>query len=295
MNATSRLFLVDVFTQDAFLGNPVAVVILETGLASDLMLQIARWTGMPETVFVMQNVIDPRADYSVRIWSPLCELPFAGHPSIGAAHVLLAQGIVSPIENRFVQESPAGLVDMRTTPVSGVNRISFTTPIPTVDALDHTASASILAALGYTGDVQQVFLVEAGARWLVAELGSALDVDALTPNFDAVKALSDLHEVSGCTVFGPTGSGDTQYEVRSFAPAIGVPEDAVCGGGNACAAALTAFRRDWHAGAVKHVIGQGKHLRRSGRVFWSGPDAERRVEIGGFAVTVSEGRLHLPT
>jgi PhzF family phenazine biosynthesis protein len=294
MNSSSRLFLVDVFTQDAFLGNPVAVVIPEAALTTDQMLQIARWTGMPETVFVMQRVTDRRADYSVRIWSPLCELPFAGHPSIGTAHVLLTQGIICAKGNRFVQESPAGLVDMQLTQTGDLCRISFKTPIPTVVALDHSVGAPVLAALGYTGEVPPVFLVEAGARWLVVELRVARDVDALTPNFDTVKTLSDIHRVSGLTVFGPTDSGDTQYEVRSFAPAIGVPEDAVCGGGNACAAALSAYRRNWRVGSVTHVIGQGKQVQRSGRVFWEGPDADKRVEIGGFAVTVSEGGFQLP-
>lgn len=292
------IFLVDVFTQDAFWGNPVAVIVPGTRLPPELMLRIARWTGMPETVFVLPQ--EPRgpeaneADYSVRIWSPLCELPFAGHPSIGTAHVLLEEGAIEPTHGRFVQQCPAGRIDMRVTSIGAQRRISFRTPVPTVERLDEAGQAAVLAALGCTGASTQVALVDAGARWLVVELISASDVNALKPNLEQVQALSALYRVSGVTVLGHEQTGDANFEVRSFAPAIGVPEDAVCGGGNACAAAWVAYRNDWRMGCADGIISQGRHVGRAGRVFWEGPDQDRRIGIGGFAVTISAGtfRLH---
>lgn len=296
MTTAARLFLVDVFTQHAFLGNPVAIVIAPVELPDARMLQIAQWTGMPETVFVLPETADVsagEADYRVRIWSPRRELPFAGHPSIGAAHVMLANDSIRTRGGRFVQLSPAGPVEMRVVSTADAQCIFFRTPVPQIQALDAPAGRAVLAALGHAATEPEVCIVDAGARWLVAVLPTADEVDRLTPDFDALNRLSELHHVSGVTVCGATGLREIPYEVRSFAPAIGVPEDVVCGGGNACAAALIARNRHWAVGATTCVVGQGKHLRRSGRVFWEGPDAQRRIEIGGFAMTVSEGSFHI--
>ncbi|WP_158934763.1 PhzF family phenazine biosynthesis protein [Burkholderia sp. S171] len=291
MNNNAQLYLVDVFTQDSFRGNPVAIIIPSVEPSPKRMLQIAQWLGLPETVFILPRGVEAKAeaDYAVRIWSTIRELPFAGHPSIGVAHVLLSKGIISARNGKFIQRSPAGLVQMRVEVVEDQHRIFFQTPIPDVRSVNRVEGAAVIAALRHPSGTDQIFIVDAGARWLVVELPAASDVDRLRPDFDAINSLSDVHQVSGITVLGSTGLSDVHYEVRSFAPAIGVPEDAVCGGGNACAAALVAYRNDWRVGSATHVAGQGKQVHRSGRVFWEGPDADKRIEIGGFAVTVSEG------
>jgi PhzF family phenazine biosynthesis protein len=297
-NSQPRLFLVDVFTEEAFWGNPVAVIGAGIPLAPEQMLRIARWTGMPETVFVLpldaRHDAEHAADYQVRIWSPACELAFAGHPSIGAAHVLLEEGLIAPKAGRFNQLCIAGCIDMCVTTVGARRRVSFRTPIPTVEQLDDAGHADVLNAIGCNAALAKTALVEAGARWIIVEMKHASDVNALRPAMDRVLALSALHNVSGVTVLGRAHGGDADYEVRSFAPAIGVPEDAVCGGGNACAAAWVASQNDWREGSADSVINQGKQVGRAGRVFWKGPDRARHIEIGGFAVTVSAGTFHVP-
>ena len=78
---------VDVFTETPYLGNPVAVVLGADGLSAEQMQLVARWTNLSETAFVLA----PRAsgaDYQVRIFTPARELPFAGHPTLGTAHVV---------------------------------------------------------------------------------------------------------------------------------------------------------------------------------------------------------------
>jgi PhzF family phenazine biosynthesis protein len=297
-NSQPRLFLVDVFTEEAFWGNPVAVIGAGIPLAPEQMLRIARWTGMPETVFVLpldaHHDSEHAADYQVRIWSPSCELAFAGHPSIGAAHVLLEDGLIAPKAGRFTQLCIAGCIDMCVTTVGARRRVSFRTPTPTVEQLDDAGHADVLNAIGCSAALAKTALVEAGTRWIIAEMKHASDVNALRPAMDRVLALSALHNVSGVTVLGRAHGGDADYEVRSFAPAIGVPEDAVCGGGNACAAAWVASQNDWREGSADSVINQGKQVGRAGRVFWKGPDRARHIEIGGFSVTVSAGTFHVP-
>ena len=80
-----RLHIIDVFSAEAFLGNPVAVVLDSEGLSATDMQKIARWTNLSETTFVLPPTVQG-ADYRLRIFTPRSELPFAGHPTLGSAH-----------------------------------------------------------------------------------------------------------------------------------------------------------------------------------------------------------------
>src|SRR5215469_18839256 len=79
---------VDVFTESPLLGNPVAVVHGADGLTSEQMQRFAHWTNLSETTFLLPPR-DSRADYRVRIFTPVAELPFAGHPTLGTCHAWL--------------------------------------------------------------------------------------------------------------------------------------------------------------------------------------------------------------
>lgn len=90
---TSHPFLqVNVFSTDPLLGNPLAVVLDADGLSDARMAAFAHWTNLSETTFVSKPN-DPRADYRVRIFTTLGELPFAGHPTLGSCHAWLATGM----------------------------------------------------------------------------------------------------------------------------------------------------------------------------------------------------------
>ena len=91
MSAKIPFKQVDVFGAAPYTGNPVAVILDGAGLSSTEMQQIANWTNLSETTFVLPAT-QPGADYRVRIFTPRAELPFAGHPTIGTAHALLEAG-----------------------------------------------------------------------------------------------------------------------------------------------------------------------------------------------------------
>src|ERR687886_1917698 len=105
---------VDVFTTTAYLGNPVAVVLEAEGLTTDDMQRLARWTNLSETTFVLPPSA-PEADYQVRIFTPMSELPFAGHPTLGTCHAWLSDRPASSRAEVIVQECAAGLVRVRRT------------------------------------------------------------------------------------------------------------------------------------------------------------------------------------
>jgi len=86
--------VVDVFTAEPLLGNPVAVVLDAADLDGETMQGIARWTNLSETTFVLPPT-RPEADYRLRIFTPGSELPFAGHPTLGSAHAVIESGRVA--------------------------------------------------------------------------------------------------------------------------------------------------------------------------------------------------------
>src|SRR3954465_10153094 len=106
---------VDVFTTTPYLGNPVAVVHDAEGLDTEEMARFARWTNLSETTFILPPT-NPAADYRVRIFTPVQELPFAGHPTLGTCHAWLSTGSRPHRPDRIVQECEAGLIEVRQTP-----------------------------------------------------------------------------------------------------------------------------------------------------------------------------------
>ncbi|MCJ9674265.1 PhzF family phenazine biosynthesis protein, partial [Neorhizobium sp. SHOUNA12B] len=113
---------VDVFSSQPMRGNPLAVVIGADGLSDAQMQSFANWTNLSETTFLLKPT-DPRASDRVRIFTPSQELPFAGHPTLGSAHVWLSQQRTS-LTGDIVQECGAGLVRIR----RDGNRLAFAAP-----------------------------------------------------------------------------------------------------------------------------------------------------------------------
>ncbi|WP_127498293.1 PhzF family phenazine biosynthesis protein [Actinoplanes solisilvae] len=108
--------IVDVFTDRPFAGNPLAVVYHAEALATDQLHTLAREFNLSETVFVLPPT-DPSATYRARIFTPESELPFAGHPSVGAAVTSMRRGLFPPGE--VVQECGAGLLPITVTEAGG--------------------------------------------------------------------------------------------------------------------------------------------------------------------------------
>src|ERR1700722_3206893 len=118
-----RYAQVDVFGTSAAAGNPVAVVFNATGLDVAWMQQLAAWLNVAETTFVMPAQ-DPHADYRVRIFTVVEELPFAGHPTLGHCHAWLAAGNRPQRADTIVQECGAGLIRVRRAPAG----LAFASP-----------------------------------------------------------------------------------------------------------------------------------------------------------------------
>ena len=275
---------VDVFTAVPFKGNPVAVVLEGGALSTAQMQTIAGWTNLSETTFVYPPA-DSTADYRLRIFTPRAEIPFAGHPTIGSAHALLRHGLVPRRAGRLVQECGKGLVELR---VEG-ERLFLALPPPAFRTPDASQRAQAAAALGIAASqIERAAIIDVGPVWFTVQIRDGAAVTKLQPDMAAIAALT-REPVTGLNVFGFYANGDpAAVEVRSFAPAHGVPEDPVCGSGNGCVAAL--IQRDRLLGRSSYVASQGRCLDRDGRVEVRFAD-DGTIWLGGHAVTCVDGTL----
>jgi PhzF family phenazine biosynthesis protein len=274
---------VDVFTAVPFKGNPVAVVLDGDAVSSDGMQSIAAWTNLSETTFVCAPT-DQRADYRLRIFTPKREIPFAGHPTIGSAHAVLRHGLKPPVAHRLVQECGKGLVDIK---IDG-ERLLLALPEPQFREPARSHLIGIADGLGVmASDIQRAAVIDVGPVWFTVQLASGDAVRALTPDMGKLAALNSIG-ITGVNVFGLyPGAAEADLEVRSFAPADGIPEDPVCGSGNGCVAAL--IRRDGILKVRTYVARQGRCLGRDGQVTVEFDG--NTIWLGGHAVTCVEGWL----
>jgi PhzF family phenazine biosynthesis protein len=269
---------VDVFTTVAYRGNPVAVVLDGDGLTTEEMQRFANWTNLSETTFVLPPTA-AGADYRVRIFTPVAELPFAGHPTLGTCHAWLAAGGTPGSGEVVVQECGAGLIPVR----RGADGLAFAAP-PLVRSgpVDTELADRITAALGVDHcDVVDMRWADNGPGWVAVLLGSA----------DAVLALRPAFIDQDIGVAGPYPAGSPYaWEVRAFFPKGAVlVEDPVTGSLNA---SLAQWLLDSGRASAPYVASQGTALGRSGRVHIS-RDADGTVWVGGGTVTCVEGRVRL--
>lgn len=282
---------VDVFTQKPFFGNPVAVVLGAEQLTTPEMQRIAAWTNLSETTFVLPPLA-ANADYRLRIFTPKQELPFAGHPSIGSAHAVLESGVAETRAGRLRQECLAGIIELDIENAAPNRRIFLRVPQANVTVLTRENTERLMSALGLSADAPPpVLRIDVGVVWLVADLGDSETVAKLTPLLREVQTLSADTQAAGITVFGRASDGAARLHVRSFAPILGVPEDPVCGSGNASVAAYLT-----HTGLVREIgseylAHQGMAVGRTGEVAVKITGSE--IRIGGFAVTCLDGNLRI--
>lgn len=283
---------VDVFTAVPFKGNPVAVIMDARELSAVQMQEIARWTNLSETTFVLPPE-NEQADYKVRIFTPESELPFAGHPTIGTAWALIESGIVNPRNGVVVQQCAAGLINLTIAEdATGCVSVAFDLPESDLTALTDVQIDRLEALLGCTLDrTLTPALVDVGARWIVAHVNNAEAVLRTAPDYAKLGEHDAEMGVTGICIYGEyAGEAGLNIEVRSFAPACGVNEDPVCGSGNG---SVAAFMR--HHG-VK-LPENGLVLSSQGQVIGRAGKLQLRIDggnirVGGRAVTCIEGTFN---
>ena len=271
----------DVFSSVALKGNPLAVVLGADSLTDQQMADFANWTNLSETTFLL-TPRDPRADYRVRIFTTVQELPFAGHPTLGSCHAWLQAGGVAKGED-IIQECEIGLVRVRR---QGDELAFIAPPLVRAGPVEAPVLERVCQGLGLSAeDVVRSQWVDNGAGWLALMLADRDQILGLQPGYAQLLGLA-VGVIAPCD---PTRDAvDTQFEVRGFIAGDGAPEDPATG-------SLNAGIAQWLLGEglapERYVVSQGTALGRAGRI-----RVERQgddVWVGGAVAVCIEGRLQL--
>jgi PhzF family phenazine biosynthesis protein len=291
-----RYLQLDVFARSPGAGNPLAVVLDAAGMDPASMQAFAAWTNLSETIFLLppQNAA---ADYRVRIFTPRQELPFAGHPSVGAAWAAVDGGVLSGTVTALTQECAAGLLPVRIATSDDQRSVYVRAPRATPSPCDSMAIAPYLAAAirGLSLGAQEPALWSNGPDWWLVELADENAVRTLRPDLAAIAALTVASGAVGLAVYGRTRGvqGDYQLAVRAFCPADNIPEDPVTGSANACIAALLAQAGSLPCSGRRYRASQGREVGRDGIVEVE-VDADGDVWIGGEVQRVIAGSVMWP-
>jgi len=304
---------VDVFTDRAFGGNPLAVFPDAAGLDAPQMQRIAREMNLSETTFVLPPD-DPAADFKVRIFTPESELPFAGHPVVGTHWVLARLGRVALQEPVTTVRFELGVgVRAAALHVRGgdVTRVVMDHQAPEFYATATPDQAARLArALGLEPDAitatgWPVQVVSTGIRQLFVPVRSLRDVQSMTPKRQDTAALgalfAELDPVQRCNdavmvLTTETTGPDAAVHTRMFAPGLGVSEDPATGSASGGLGAYLVEHGIVPATppTTTFVSEQGIEMQRPSRITIEvdgAPGAIEMVRVGGQTVPVIEGTL----
>lgn len=271
----------DVFTDVALRGNPVAVFLDASEMPSDRMQKIAQEMHLSETVFVLPAESD--GDVRVRIFTPVNELPFAGHPTLGAAIALGESGTAE----RIGMETAMGTVsfELKRTDDGRIGSARMWQPHPTWEPYDR--AEELLVGLGLAGSTLPVEVYCNGPRHVFVGLDSVASLSALQPDQRVLARLPDM--AANC--FASSGS---RWRMRMFSPAYGVVEDAATGSA-AGSLAVHLARHGLTSFGEQIEIFQGIEIGRpSSMLARASGTAEKieSVEVGGSAVVVARGTLY---
>jgi trans-2,3-dihydro-3-hydroxyanthranilate isomerase len=297
-----RYITVDVFTDRAFGGNPLAVVLDAKGLSTAQMQAIATEFNYAETTFVLPPR-EPAHDAQVRIFTVTTEMPFAGHPNVGTAFVLATEAAKAPARLKF--EEGAGLVVVEVLQDGGrVTGAELTAPQPlqrlTLFGAEQAASCASLSAADVATGRHQPQIVSVGMPFLVVELHSRDALRRARPDAAAYARTFPCDGAFAVYLYTWDVSADEMdcdLQARMFFPgASGLIEDPATGSATVAAAALLADLANERDGEFKLRFGQGVDMGRPSLLLTRVVKADGAVvsaHVGGGCAPMMEGTFQL--
>jgi trans-2,3-dihydro-3-hydroxyanthranilate isomerase len=297
-----RYITVDVFTDRAFGGNPLAVVLDAGGLSTAQMQAIAVEFNYSETTFVLQPR-DPANDAQVRIFTVRSEIPFAGHPNVGTAFVLATQMTKPP--ERFLFEEGAGLVPVAVLKQEGAAVGAELTAPQALNKLtafspERAASCLSLSAADVRTDRHPPLIASVGLPFLIVELHSREALKRAKPDaaaFARTFPCDGSDAVYFYTRDVPPAEMPCDLQARMFHPgSSGLSEDPATGSATVAAAALLADLSSERDGESKLRIGQGFDMGRPSLLLTRVRKENGVVvsaHVGGACVQMMEGTFRL--
>lgn len=300
-----QFYQADVFTDEPFGGNPLAVFPKAEDLSEREFQQIAREMNLSETVFVLPPT-DPQAAAKLRIFTPTREIPFAGHPVLGTFYIL---GILKLIDlqepmTKIFYECNLGVFPLEVIVLKGqIEQVIMSQPHP--EFLESVTSAEavyeVAKALGLSKTLilDQLFpleIVSTGLPVLIVPLKSLTAVKSIEVNHSLILEVCSRWGVNGILAFSSmTVEENASVHARMFADPIGIPEDPATGSAGGALGAYLVKNGVVEVGPTTEVvIEQGYEIDRPSRILvqvFSDDDTIKSVKVGGQVVMVAEGKV----
>jgi trans-2,3-dihydro-3-hydroxyanthranilate isomerase len=292
--------LYDVFTSEPLVGNQLAVFTDARGLDAARMQQLAREMNLSESTFILPAE-QSGTDIRMRIFTPVHEMPMAGHPTIGSTFALAHAGLIRPGSSRFVFGLNIGPVPVDLQWNGDGLGFAWMTQSPPAFGPIFDDRAAVSAAIGLeAADLDPGLPVQeasCGVPYVIVPLRDRHAVDRATPDTAAFRRFMTTARLdSAIYLFSvePAGSAETAYS-RMFAPESGIIEDPATG--SACGPLgcyLVQYGVVDGPAAQQMISLQGVAMGRSSRIHISIDgvrDDIRRVRVGGEAVLVGRGEM----
>jgi trans-2,3-dihydro-3-hydroxyanthranilate isomerase len=295
-----RYYTCDVFTDTRFGGNPLAVLPEAVGLSTQQMQQIAREFNFSETTFVFPA----RAGHTrhVRIFTPVREIPFAGHPNIGTAFVLASAGEVGEIKSSLAVtfEEESGVISVTILGSGGkVESCELTAPqsfsFGKTLLVELVADAVSIDSKDVVTKTHGPQVVSVGLPFIFVELRDRSVLERARINMSGFEALAAQDVMPDVFLYTRSTDG-FDVRARMFAPLSGVPEDPATGSANCALAGLLAHYNQQPDGSFSWRIAQGVEMGRPSTLIARAEKKDGVVQttrIGGASVLVSEGTIYL--
>ena len=308
---TYRFTQLDVFTQEAFAGNALAVFPEAEGLTDEQMMKISREMNLSETVFVLP----PRDENTLRrlrIFTPAREIPFAGHPVVGTWNALAREGVVPMPDGGNGSTTIRQEVGIGVLPVD----IEFADGMPAqvvmtqgqfqiVDEVDDSnEQAEIARALGLAredlDETLPIQIISTGLSFLAVPVRSVADLGRCKINAGLLAEIYLRAGGTGCLAFSreTLEIGASRAHARMFAPADNIPEDPATGSAGGALGGYLVHHGvsgiEPAEGRHKFVIEQGDFIHRPSRIHLDvkgDAGAVEQVRVGGFSVVVAKGEV----
>jgi len=282
-------YIVDVFAEKKYSGNQLAVFRRADGLSGEEMQAIARETNYSETTFILRD--EPRGgDWDVRIFTPREEVPFAGHPTLGTAHV---------IRNEILEgKAEAVTLNLKVgrIPVTfGRDGTSWMRQVEPEFGKQHPAETMAAMLNLPIDDIEDRFPVQevsTGLPFFIVPLKTLTALKNAKINHDKYFAFIKDSWAKGILIFCPQAhEGGNDVSVRVFVDYFGVPEDPATGSGNGCLAGYLVRHRYFGRDSIDIRSEQGYEIGRPSLLLLRAEEESGRIRIsvGGRSITVARG------
>jgi len=287
--------IVDVFAEEKYAGNQLAIFTDARDISDTEMQQIAREINYSETTFILAQE-KRNAGYDVRIFTPEEELPFAGHPTLGTAYVIQREIITEPVET-IILNLKVGQIPV-TLSYSGeqIDILWMKQNAPTFDQVFDTEPISQVVNLN-KGDIDDRFPtqeVSTGLPFIIVPLKTLDGLKRAKVARDKYFQLIKDTKAKALFIFCPqTYNEENDLNVRAFLDYYGVPEDPACGSGAGCLAGYLVKYRYFGKDRIDIRVEEGYEIGRPSLLYLKAEDKEGKIDVsvGGKVIMIARGEF----